>query len=58
MSPSQKIRAYAVPNLFSGIIFGTEGHIAEGTSEKAIPNRITSTSAINQLSRNGKENVK
>ena len=32
--------------------------MAEGTSEKAIPNRITSTSATNQLSRNGKENVK
>ena len=31
---------YAVPSCFSGIIFGTEGHIAEGTNDKATPRSI------------------
>ena len=37
---TQNIRAYAVPNCFSGIIFGTEGHMAEGTNENAMPKTI------------------
>ena len=32
--------AYAEPKSFIGIIFGTEGHIADGTNEKAIPSTI------------------
>ena len=29
--------AYAEPSCFIGIIFGTDGHIADGTRENAIP---------------------
>ena len=40
--------AYAEPNCFIGIILGTEGHIAEGTSEKAIPKRTITITANHQ----------
>jgi formiminotetrahydrofolate cyclodeaminase len=45
----QKGNINAVPSRFSGTIFGTEGHIAEGTSEKATPSIITRIIAIIQL---------
>ena len=38
----QEMKPYLIgkANCFSGIIFGTDGHIADGTKEKAIPNTI------------------
>ena len=35
------------------MILGTEGHMAEGTSEKAIPNVMISTSASSQFVKAG-----
>ena len=34
---TQYISEYAVPRFFSGTIFGTDGHIADGTSEYPVP---------------------
>ena len=42
------MRAYAVPRSFIGIIFGTDGHMADGTSPKATPRISIMAMAITQ----------
>jgi hypothetical protein len=54
---TQKIIAYAVPSCFSGIILGTEGHIADGTRENPMPSIIISTIAIGVASSIGIEYI-
>ena len=52
------MRQYALPRIFSSIIFGTLGHKAAGTSEKLTP-RITMSSTANHLCGNtGSRNAK
>lgn len=38
---TQYISEYAVPRFFSGMIFGTDGHMADGTREYPIPSKGT-----------------
>src|SRR5512133_1609642 len=53
---TQKISAYAEPSCFSGMILGTEGHMAEGTSENPMPSIIIRNMATGVWLRNGTEN--
>ena len=48
--------AYAEPSCFIGIIFGTDGHIADGTSENAIPSTIITRIANHHTFRIGNAN--
>ena len=48
--------AYAEPNCFIGIIFGTDGHIADGTSENEMPRITMIMMANHQALRIGKAN--
>ena len=52
-----QIRAYVVPSCFSGMILGTDGYMAEGTSEKPIPRMIIRIIAIGVVLRKGMEYI-